>query len=233
MENEQIEVILKQEGISAAQLAERLDIQRSQVSHLMNNRNRVSLDIVKKIHHAFPHISLTWLMDHEGDYANPGFARTSPSTLFNDPPEETAATDATPNDNRQSVGVGPEATGEKNIDNEKNVGDTMSVHEPVAMMVTPIDIPISGADTNAPSASGPSTTGYRASENPKNPSNGPIPPDFCSHGEPARPIDAPYGTDRQAFYLHPSGSRKITEIVVFYDDGTFETFRKVERKPLT
>ena len=68
MENEQITTILEREGLSASQLADRLGVQRALISHLQNNRNRVSMEIVKKIHHAFPHISLTWLIDREGDY---------------------------------------------------------------------------------------------------------------------------------------------------------------------
>lgn len=68
MKNEQIEVILANEQMTPSAFAEKIGVQRSAVSHLMNNRNKVSLDIVKKIHSAFPHINLYWLMDEKGDY---------------------------------------------------------------------------------------------------------------------------------------------------------------------
>lgn len=68
MDNEQISVILENEGLSASQLAERLGVQRAMISHLQSGRNRVSMEMLKKIHHSFPHISLQWLLDQEGDY---------------------------------------------------------------------------------------------------------------------------------------------------------------------
>lgn len=83
MENEQIATILEREGLSASQLAERLGVQRALISHLQNNRNRVSIEIVKKIHHVFPHISLTWLIDHEGEYLD-GTSSLSTTPSAND-----------------------------------------------------------------------------------------------------------------------------------------------------
>lgn len=68
MKNEQINEILKRENITASDFSQKTGIQRSAVSHLQNNRNKVSLDVVTRIHTAFPHISLYWLLDGTGDY---------------------------------------------------------------------------------------------------------------------------------------------------------------------
>ena len=68
MKNEQITEILKRENITASDFSQKTGIQRSAVSHLQNNRNKVSLDVVTRIHTAFPHISLYWLLDGTGDY---------------------------------------------------------------------------------------------------------------------------------------------------------------------
>lgn len=68
MKNEQINEILKRENITASDFSQKTGIQRSAVSHLQNNRNKVSLDVVNRIHTAFPHISLYWLLDGTGDY---------------------------------------------------------------------------------------------------------------------------------------------------------------------
>ena len=68
MENEQINVIMEREGLTASQFATLIGIQRAQVSHLQSNRNRVSLDIVKRIHAALPAISLEWLLTGSGSY---------------------------------------------------------------------------------------------------------------------------------------------------------------------
>lgn len=68
MENEQINVILEKEELTPSQFASIIGIQRAQVSHLQSNRNRVSLDIVKRIHAAFPSISTEWLLTGNGSY---------------------------------------------------------------------------------------------------------------------------------------------------------------------
>ena len=81
MENEQINIILQNEGLSASQFAEKIDVQRSMISHIQNNRNKVSLEMVKKIHKTFPHIRLAWLIDFEGDYRETG-ASSSPAPVY-------------------------------------------------------------------------------------------------------------------------------------------------------
>ena len=84
MENDQINVIMDKEGLTQAQFAERVGIQRAQVSHLIANRNRVSLEILKKIHSAFPGINVEWLLSGEGDYGTP----SSDDTRNNETVEE-------------------------------------------------------------------------------------------------------------------------------------------------
>jgi len=53
---------MDKEQLSPAQLAERLDINRSNLTHLFSGRNQPSLDLAKKILHAFPEISTEWLI---------------------------------------------------------------------------------------------------------------------------------------------------------------------------
>lgn len=116
MENEQINVIIENEGLSPAQFATAIGIQRAQVSHLQNNRNHVSLDVVKRIHAAFPNISVEWLLTGKGDYYVEGGGASSsrhdsiPSLVENmlfDDTESSLPVDVTPqpSENRKNTSV--------------------------------------------------------------------------------------------------------------------------------
>ena len=48
--------------LSPAQLAEILDINRSNLTHLFSGRNKPSLDLATRILHAFPEINTEWLI---------------------------------------------------------------------------------------------------------------------------------------------------------------------------
>jgi transcriptional regulator with XRE-family HTH domain len=64
----QIQTILQKEGISASQLAEKLGVQRSSISHILSERNKPSLDFIQKIIEQFPHISSEWILTNKGSY---------------------------------------------------------------------------------------------------------------------------------------------------------------------
>lgn len=54
-------------NLSAMSFAEKLGVQRSGLSHLFSGRNKPSLDLILKIHEAFPGISLEWLLTDKGE----------------------------------------------------------------------------------------------------------------------------------------------------------------------
>ena len=57
-----IKQVMISKQLSPAQLAERLDINRSNLTHLFSGRNQASLDLAKKILNAFPEINTEWLI---------------------------------------------------------------------------------------------------------------------------------------------------------------------------
>jgi transcriptional regulator with XRE-family HTH domain len=61
-EKERIEQIILEEGISSGQFAAEIGIQSSTLSHLLNDRNKPSLDVMKKILNRYPEISSDWLI---------------------------------------------------------------------------------------------------------------------------------------------------------------------------
>lgn len=100
MENEQINVIMEKEGLTPSQFAALIGIQRAQVSHLQSNRNRVSLDIVKRIHTAFPAISAEWLLTGSGSYYADGSAAQAPAVPQ---PENTLFAEMEPTEASETV----------------------------------------------------------------------------------------------------------------------------------
>ena len=204
MENEQIDIILQNEGLNASQLAERLNMQRAQISHLQNNRNRVSLDVVKKIHHAFPHIRLEWLIDREGDYWNPDVT-----------PVTTLLEAAVPTASSAHSGMG-DLFGEDEISGyTKN--DVSNSREPAESHT---EIP----QTTAENA-------HMSAENPKNPTKDTGTADFLKENGEKSPIFAPKETGNLSIHTPNNPARKIVELKIFYNDGTYETFVERKREP--
>lgn len=54
--------------LSAASFADKIDVGRSSISHLLSGRNKPSLDFVMKIVNAFPEVELYWLLNGKGSF---------------------------------------------------------------------------------------------------------------------------------------------------------------------
>ncbi len=61
-----LNTILSVYNINASELAEKMDIQRSSISHILSGRNNPSLDFMIKIKNVFPDLSWDWLLKDEG-----------------------------------------------------------------------------------------------------------------------------------------------------------------------
>lgn len=210
MENEQITVILKNEGLNAAQFAERIGIQRSAVSHLLSNRNKVSLDIVKKVHKAFPAISLNWLLDAEGDYWIPGYR-----------PAEPNADQGLPAD-REPLAV-----------QENAVSSPLSADSGMGSLFDDVDDATSepkssayGTGTALPLAEEHKPEAPLPAENAKIAAVDTETTVFCKEKEDNKYVPATEIKENQARISIERPSRRILEIKVFYDDGTYETYFK-------
>lgn len=64
--NDRIALVIKAKNITSSQLADDLGVQRSGVSHIMNNRNKPSLEFIQKLLKRYPEISTEWLLFGEG-----------------------------------------------------------------------------------------------------------------------------------------------------------------------
>lgn len=83
--SKRLKLIIDHYGISAAILAERMQVQRSSISHILSGRNKPSLDFVMKILKSFPEVELYWLLNGEGE-----FPKTNTPTTPLHTPKKTA-----------------------------------------------------------------------------------------------------------------------------------------------
>jgi transcriptional regulator with XRE-family HTH domain len=63
-----LKLMLNYYEISAAQLADKIEVQRSSISHILSGRNKPSLEFVLKILKAFPEVELYWLLNGKGTF---------------------------------------------------------------------------------------------------------------------------------------------------------------------
>lgn len=69
--NKRIALVLRAKNITPSQFAEELGVQRSGISHILNGRNKPSLEFIQKLIKQYPDISMNWLMFGEGPMMNP------------------------------------------------------------------------------------------------------------------------------------------------------------------
>ena len=64
---DRIKTIIEREDLTPTKLAEKLNISRAVISHILNGRNNPSLDVVTSILTEMPYISSDWLLSGEGE----------------------------------------------------------------------------------------------------------------------------------------------------------------------
>ncbi len=63
-----VDKILKEYELSAATFADKIQVGRATISHILSGRNKPSLDFVMKVIHAFPQVDLYWLLEGKGSF---------------------------------------------------------------------------------------------------------------------------------------------------------------------
>lgn len=108
--NRRFQTILDLENLSPAQLADRLGVQRSGISHILSGRNKPSFELLQRVVQSFPEISAEWLITGNG----------KPLKEQN----QAAASGAT---NNRSSGITPSITsGSTNSSNNSSTSGTIS-----------------------------------------------------------------------------------------------------------
>ena len=71
--------ILKEYELSAATFADKINVGRATISHILSGRNKPSLDFVLKVVKAFPQVDLYWLLEGKGTFPPTDEVFTEPS----------------------------------------------------------------------------------------------------------------------------------------------------------
>lgn len=79
-----LNILMDYYEISAALLAEKIEVQRSSISHILSGRNKPSLEFVLKILKAFPEVELYWLLNGVGSFPKQVEVKVSAPTLFSE-----------------------------------------------------------------------------------------------------------------------------------------------------
>lgn len=69
---ERIKLIMENENLTPAKFADRLQINRAVISHILNGRNNPSLDVVTKILSEMDYINTEWLLNGTGEMYKAG-----------------------------------------------------------------------------------------------------------------------------------------------------------------
>ena len=81
---ERILKFIETEGISAAEFADQIGVQRSNVSHVLNGRNNPGFSFIQKILETFPNVNPRWLLTGSGN-------------IYEDTVKKTASSNVSPN----------------------------------------------------------------------------------------------------------------------------------------
>ena len=71
---DRIKMVMKANQLNAASFADRIGVQRSNLSHILTGRNKPSLDFIEKMLIQFPKVNASWLISgqiQETDVINP------------------------------------------------------------------------------------------------------------------------------------------------------------------
>jgi len=65
---ERLKIIMEHYQLSASSFADRIQVQRSSISHLLSGRNKPSLEFVLKVVKEFQEVELYWLLNGKGSF---------------------------------------------------------------------------------------------------------------------------------------------------------------------
>ena len=114
--NKRIVEILEMENLKPTQLADMIGVQRSSVSHILNGRNKPSLDFIIKLLQKFDNINPDWLL-----FGIKPIYKVSPhSNLFDTQQPSTGSVEPTTPDSQSTITEEPDTNIDTNVDNAES-----------------------------------------------------------------------------------------------------------------
>ncbi|MCU0417594.1 MAG: helix-turn-helix domain-containing protein [Cytophagaceae bacterium] len=210
-------ILMETFGYTAGAFADKIDVQRSSISHLMSGRNKPSLDFIQKVLTHFPDINPLWLIMGKGPMKQ--------LNLF-DEVGKVASPEPIPVNVWKESEEAPTYGKPKSSDTTTAAVTTSypivssSLNSPNSTSSAPIPAESSSL-TSEKSISVPETTHVTTSEQSVGSSPQPIPPTapLAVSSVLTEPISSPVTPSAPK-----ASGKKAVRIVFFYDDNTFETF---------
>ena len=126
---DRIRKIMEKEGFNSALFADKIGVSRGTITHVLNGRNKPSLEVIQKILDAFPIVNAEWLLvgknpmyNHEKAFMHP----QQESILFDD--DETKASNSPKNETNAYKEPKVSEYPQKSIDKTP-----VEVHQPVKL----------------------------------------------------------------------------------------------------
>ena len=115
---EKLEIIRTNERMNASELAKKLGVEASAISHIKSGRNKPSFDFVVKILAAFPHINPDWLLLDRGPYSRVDIdAATTTTPEFRDNVMDEPLRSVSLFDDVKNIEISGDNSADKNIEN--------------------------------------------------------------------------------------------------------------------
>ena len=115
---EKLEIIRTNERMNASELAKKLGVEASAISHIKSGRNKPSFDFVVKILAAFPHINPDWLLLDRGPYSRVDIdAATTTTPELRDNVMDEPSQSVSLFDDVKNIEISGDNSADKNIEN--------------------------------------------------------------------------------------------------------------------
>ena len=225
-----LKLFMQKNDIAISQFADNCRIPRPTMSQILNGRNKkISDELIAKIHLAYPRLSVLWLMFGEGEMVlnenikisealNSSSDSSSPTNQLTDKTfiEEESDSTLYPIKNKQ------ENDGTKNYpDSDAGFSDyfTSNIEHANNVEENSPDESQSVIEFDPINELSPETTGKKPESSDK--------PDSTDNITSSTSIPFINNEDEQNISLHTTPGKRITNIVVFYSDNSFQSFSPV------
>ncbi len=211
--NSRIALVIKTKNITPAEMADQIGVQRSGVSHILNGRNKPSLDFVQKLLRKYPDISMNWLLFGEGPMMNP-YNKNTGQYISNTP-----SSGRMNEEKAENQSISEEKSKEK--PSQEILRDRVSGERRQASLMDLFNGPLEAADNQSDYDQEPDEEFIEPKRgvirNEKQLDEEILLPDSESNYEAPRPVYEDKPKNRQ-------NSRRVTKIVIFYSDKSFAEY---------
>ena len=241
---QRLNIFMESTGLSVSQFADKLAIPRPSMSQMLNGRNKkVSNEILEKLHAVFPALNVSWLLFGEGDM------ESAKNTQFSSPQKTLNFADDSPQTSSEQQIANSAASLSDLTDNSSSTNSTLpggqnSVGTPVSVASSTSATSTTPTSAATPTAApNPTTeTGTSAKSTAAYPANigedgkgdcakeyeSPVP-----YGQSAPVTPQPSAEEYRVSVLCSSpaaeiaknSDKRISSIMVFYTDSSFEIFK--------